>query len=102
MPTCQNCGHKWSLKNTLKVAFKFNGNVGRKCSHCGETQYVSKKSRNLTGIMGIVAFIVVVLIRPLQNQDFSTSMLLAIPLVIVLVIMSIYLTKLSNTREAIR
>ncbi|MGE6369949.1 TIGR04104 family putative zinc finger protein [Planococcus kocurii] len=102
MPTCQNCGHKWSLKNTLKVAFKFNGNVGQKCSHCGETQYVSKKSKNQIGIMGIVAFIVVVLIRPLLNQDFSTSMLLAIPLVIVLVIMSIYLTKLSNTREAIR
>ncbi|MDE0583063.1 hypothetical protein ON064_08440 [Planococcus sp. A6] len=102
MPTCQNCGHRWNLTNALKVAFKFNGNTGQKCSYCGETQYVTKKSRNQTGILGIIAFLAVVLIRPLLNQDFSTSMLLAIPIVGVLAIMIIYLIKLSNTRETVR
>ncbi|MEZ0482084.1 TIGR04104 family putative zinc finger protein [Planococcus sp. SSTMD024] len=102
MPTCQNCGNRWSLKDTFKAAFKFNGNTGQKCAHCGETQYVSKKSRNQTGILAIIAFLAVVLIRPLLNQDVSTSLLLAMPIVGVLVIAIIYLIKLSNTPETVR
>lgn len=102
MPTCQNCGHQWSLKNTLKVAFKFKGNTGQKCAHCGEIQYVSKESRNRSGIIGIIAVILVVLIRPLLNQDFGTSLLLAIPVVVVLAMAIGYLTKLTNNQETVR
>lgn len=102
MPNCQNCGHKWSLGDTVKVAFKLNGNSGRECSNCGEIQYVSKKSRSRTGVMGITAVLLVVFIRPLLNQNIGTSLLLAIPVVLVLIIANLYMTELSSERETVR
>ena len=102
MPNCQNCGHKWSLGDTVKMAFKSNGNSGRNCSYCGEIQYVYKKSRSRTGVIGIIAVLLVAFIRPLLDQDFGTSLLLATPVVLVMVIASLYLTELFNKQETVR
>lgn len=40
MPTCQNCGFKWSWKDTMKLNFKGKW----PCANCGREQYVSSKS----------------------------------------------------------
>lgn len=98
MPKCQNCGHQWTLTNTCKLAFKFSGDNGRRCSNCGETQYLSKKSLNRIGITGILGLALIVLIRPLLTQDFWTSMLLSIPFVVVLIAVDLLLVELSNVQ----
>lgn len=102
MPNCQNCGHKWSLGETIRVVFKTDGNSGRKCSCCRETQYVTKKSKNRMGLMGITAVLLIAFIRPLLDQDIGAVLLLAIPVIIVMVISFLYITELSNQRNTVR
>lgn len=102
MPTCQNCGYTWSFRDTLKVAYTFDGNSGEKCSNCGEKQYVSKRSRNKTGIIGVITVILSAILFTFLDQDGGTSLLIAIPIVILLMLVSLFLTELSNERETFR
>lgn len=102
MPKCQSCGHRWSLKNTGKIAFKFRGNNGRACAHCGNTQYVSKKSVNRMGIAGITIVVLMLLIRPLLPPDFLSAMALAVPFAVVLIVVDLFLMELSSVQPAQR
>lgn len=99
MPKCQKCGQKWSLKDTCKIAFKFRGTSRRKCSYCGDFQYLSKKSLYRIGIAGIVGLVLTVVIRPLLPQDFGTSLLLAVPFAVGLIAASLLLVELSNVQQ---
>ncbi|GIO28384.1 TIGR04104 family putative zinc finger protein [Ornithinibacillus bavariensis] len=47
MPICQNCGEKWSWRQTMKTLFKL------KCPHCSTKQYESTSSRLRSGILTI-------------------------------------------------
>lgn len=102
MPSCQNCGFKWSFKDTWKITFKFTGSSGRKCSRCDDTQYISKKSLNRIGIMGILGLILLVLIRPFLAQDLWTSVLLAVPFAVVLTVANLLLIELSGVQQTKR
>lgn len=102
MPVCQNCGHTWSFKKTLKVTYKFNGNSGENCPNCGKKQYVSKKSKNKTGIIGVIAVILSAILLTFLDQDAGTSLLIAIPIVISLIIVTLFFTELSNEQETLR
>ncbi|MDQ0429459.1 CXXC-20-CXXC protein [Planomicrobium stackebrandtii] len=99
MPKCQNCGHRWSLKDTCKIAFKYRGTSGRTCSRCGDKQYISKKSLNRIGIAAIVSLVLTVVVRPLLPQDFGTSLLLAVPLAVGLIVANLSLVELSNVQQ---
>ena len=46
LPTCIQCGEKWTIKQAYKLYWK-NGAV--ECPHCGKKQYRSKKSMQLAG-----------------------------------------------------
>ena len=99
MPKCQNCGQKWSLTDTCKIAFKFRGTSGRTCSHCDDIHYLSKKSLNRIGIAAILSLVLTVVIRPLLPQDFGTSLLLAVPLAVGLIVANLFLVELSNMQQ---
>ncbi|MBB2479389.1 hypothetical protein H5P36_04245 [Bacillus sp. APMAM] len=44
IPICQQCGYKWSWKETFVKMFTFKNKL--RCPSCDSFQYVSKKSRN--------------------------------------------------------
>ncbi|MFC0166029.1 MULTISPECIES: TIGR04104 family putative zinc finger protein [Bacillus] len=48
IPTCQNCGYKWSWRETFVKMFTLSNKL--KCPSCEAFQYVSKKSRNQLGL----------------------------------------------------
>ncbi|TWT06498.1 hypothetical protein FQV26_01405 [Planococcus sp. CPCC 101016] len=89
MPHCQNCGRRWGLKDTWEIVFNFGDSKGRKCPECGETQYISKKSRNRSGIIGILMLVLIVLLRPLFGDGLGAAMLMAIPFAVMLVIVNL-------------
>lgn len=41
MAVCKNCGKRWSLFKTYKIAF---ANDGLECPKCGKKQYLSSSS----------------------------------------------------------
>lgn len=46
MPTCEKCNQKWSWKQTIKNTNTLN--PAMTCPYCGEKQYESQKSRNIS------------------------------------------------------
>ncbi|WP_261132109.1 TIGR04104 family putative zinc finger protein [Bacillus sp. Marseille-Q3570] len=56
MPTCQNCHHEWTWRQTFKKQCRFNNKMT--CPYCGEEQYISAKTRrNMVGYLVLVPFI---------------------------------------------
>ncbi|HWI48225.1 MAG TPA: TIGR04104 family putative zinc finger protein [Rummeliibacillus sp.] len=58
MPICQQCGYKWSWKETFVKMFTFKNKL--KCSSCDSIQYVSKKSRNQLSLFGFIPSLILV------------------------------------------
>ncbi|MEC2158493.1 TIGR04104 family putative zinc finger protein [Virgibacillus halodenitrificans] len=94
MPTCQNCGKKWTWKQTVKTLFRLK----KCCPYCGKKQYESASSRRRTS-----AFLLIPLVLLPINAwfEFSVGMvlLLAIPLYIILLGLYPFILKLSNEME---
>ncbi|TFJ91211.1 TIGR04104 family putative zinc finger protein [Lentibacillus salicampi] len=92
MPICQNCGNKWTWKQTIKTIFKL------RCPHCGQKQYESTSSRIRSGIFGLLP----VMLLPVNAWlDFSVGMVLTMAVMLVLIILGFYpfILKLSNGEE---
>lgn len=53
MPTCQNCGHKWSWKQTFKRSFVLSD--GMTCPYCEEKQYITASARKRSTLMVFIA-----------------------------------------------
>lgn len=92
MPICQNCGNKWTWKQTIKTIFKL------RCPHCGQKQYESTSSRIRSGIFGLLP----VMLLPVNAWlDFSVGVVLPMVVMLVLIILGFYpfILKLSNEEE---
>jgi CXXC-20-CXXC protein len=96
MPTCQNCHHKWSWKQTFKKSFTLIG--GMTCPYCDEKQYLTARMRKRSTI---IPFIMVALIM-LGNHFIGPSyvavfaLLGLLPLVIII---NPFFVELSNEEE---
>ncbi|MEC5425780.1 hypothetical protein QGM71_20135 [Virgibacillus sp. C22-A2] len=92
MPTCQNCGKKWTWKQTIKTIFRL------RCPHCDKKQYESASSR----IRGGVFFMLIpLLLLPINALlDFSVGAL-SIGIIFALILFGLYpfILQLSNEEE---
>ncbi|WP_077621832.1 TIGR04104 family putative zinc finger protein [Sediminibacillus massiliensis] len=92
MPTCQNCGEKWTWKQTIKTILKLN------CPYCGRRQYESASSRRRSGLFALIPLVLL----PFNAWlDFSIGNALILPIVIAFLILVVYpfILKLSNEEE---
>ncbi|WP_344701775.1 TIGR04104 family putative zinc finger protein [Salinicoccus jeotgali] len=96
MPTCQNCGSKWSWKQTFKRSFILIG--GMICPYCGEKQYLTAQMRKRsTLIMPIVIFLIL-----LGNLFFGPSYIALFAILGVIPLAAIiypFFVELSNEEE---
>ncbi|WP_412762097.1 TIGR04104 family putative zinc finger protein [Priestia endophytica] len=76
MPTCQNCGYKWTWRETFIKMFTFRNKL--KWSSCGEFQYISKQSRNKLSTFTIVPFLIWI---PLVSFSIPFQYVLTVELV---------------------
>ena len=54
MPTCQNCGRKWSWKDTITQVFR----IKLRCPNCEGVQYLSAKSRVRASLLYLPVLII--------------------------------------------
>ncbi|GIN72970.1 hypothetical protein J14TS2_34450 [Bacillus sp. J14TS2] len=96
MPSCQNCGYKWSWKETFTKMFTFKNKL--KCPYCDAFQYISKKSRNQLRLFVFIPFLIWV---PLASFGVSLGTILSLELVAyALVCIGVpFLYRLSNEDE---
>ncbi|MBM7585131.1 CXXC-20-CXXC protein [Bacillus pakistanensis] len=96
MPVCQNCGFKWSWRETFIKMFTFKNKL--LCSSCNAHQYLSKKSRNQLSLFAFLPFLIWI---PLVSSGVPFGYVLTLEFILyalVLVYMP-YLYKLSNIEE---
>ncbi|WP_461179156.1 TIGR04104 family putative zinc finger protein [Virgibacillus ainsalahensis] len=93
MPICQNCGEKWTWKQTIKTLFRL------KCPHCYKKQYESASSRLRSSALSFLPLVVILPINVLF--DFSVSTALIIGVIFIFFIFGLYpvILKLSNEEE---
>ncbi len=92
LPTCQNCGEKWTWKQTIKTLFKL------KCPHCHVKQYESASSRKQGAIFGLIPLILLPIIIGFEFT-MSTTLIFAVVLVILIFALYPFILKLSNQQE---
>lgn len=93
MPTCKNCGEKWTWKQKIKTLFKL------RCPYCGEKQYESASSRQKNGIFGVV--IPLILLPVVVWFDISVGVAFILAIITATIIFGLYpfTLKLSNEEE---
>ncbi|OZU87113.1 hypothetical protein CIL03_18170 [Virgibacillus indicus] len=97
MPTCQNCSHIWTWKETVKKSFTLD--TGMNCPNCWKKQYVTSRSRKKTAMFSFLAPALL-----LMNLFFGSSVV-----ILILLIASIpfffgiypFFLELSNEEEAL-
>ncbi|WP_174615481.1 TIGR04104 family putative zinc finger protein [Virgibacillus ihumii] len=92
MPICQNCGEKWSWKQTFKTIFRL------KCPYCGKKQYESASSRTKSGAFMLIP-LVLLPINAWFEFSVGTVLLLATPLFLITFGLYPFILKLSNEIE---
>jgi CXXC-20-CXXC protein len=96
MPTCQNCGKKWSWIDSLKKLVTFRKSL--KCHHCGKIQYQSTSSRNITSLFTLLP-IITIPFSIMFHLSLTSVILLELAYILgVLFVMPLFL-KLSNIEE---
>ena len=97
MPHCENCGTKWSWADTLKIGFKNN----KKCTNCGERQYVVPDLSLKTYILYLLPVITLIVLNILF--EFSTGLFIALatPYILVAIVFMPYTIKLSTKQKPI-
>lgn len=92
MPVCQNCGKKWTWKQTIKTMFRL------KCPHCDKKQYESASSRIRGGVFVLIPLVFI----PINAWlDFSLGTALILAIIFAFIIIGLYplILKLSNEEE---
>ncbi len=97
MPTCQNCGHKWSWKMTLKKSFTLSNEM--KCPVCGVTQFATAKSRKRMSLLSFIIAPSLILSSHFFNFSIETVILIAVLLFGVVLVVYPFLYELSNEEE---
>lgn len=96
MPTCQNCGNKWSWFDSIKKLITFRKSM--KCRHCGEFQFQSAASRNITTFLVLIPLITIPFSVMFQLNLTFSLLLEAVILLVALSIMPLFL-KLTSKDE---
>jgi|SRR5699024_101688 len=97
MPTCQNCGEKWTWSQSVKRSFQLGG--GMPCPYCGDKQYYSARMRKRSSI---TLFIIPLIL--LGNLFFGLSIITVIILLSIIPIYTFlfpFFMELSNEEEAL-
>jgi CXXC-20-CXXC protein len=96
MPICQNCGCKWTWRETFAKMFTFKNII--RCPSCDTSQYISKKSRNQLSLFTVMPFLIWI---PFVSFGVPLVYILVLEFVsYALVLMGMpYLYKLSNEEE---
>ncbi|HLR52140.1 MAG TPA: TIGR04104 family putative zinc finger protein [Candidatus Avamphibacillus sp.] len=68
MPTCQNCKSKWSWKQTFKKSFTLD--TAMTCPYCGEKQYVTSRTRNISTMITMMIITIVMLMNIFFGPSF--------------------------------
>ncbi|CDQ40023.1 MULTISPECIES: TIGR04104 family putative zinc finger protein [Virgibacillus] len=92
MPICQNCGEKWSWKQTIRTTFRL------KCPYCGKKQYESASSRTRAGVFVLIP-IVFLPINAWLEISVSASLIIAIFISFLVLGLYPFVLSLSNEEE---
>jgi len=96
MPTCQNCHYEWTWSETFRKSFTLDSAMT--CPHCGNKQYITKKSRKRSSLTTFIAPLILLL-----HIIFSFSPVVTIGLLIsaciIIFISYPFIIQLSNEKE---
>ena len=94
MPICKKCHNKWTWKETFKKTFTLYSDI--KYPYCGETQYITQKSKLKSFLLNMI-----VLLPLLLNIFFDIHVVILLSLFPILFILVIlihpFYIELSNT-----
>ncbi|PFG14502.1 TIGR04104 family putative zinc finger protein [Bacillus sp. es.036] len=95
MPICQNCGYKWSWRETFVRMFTLRQKL--KCPNCEGFQYLSKQSKNQLTFFTVIPFIWF----PLVMFSVPYNYVLIIELIFCVISLGVapYFYKLRNQEE---
>ena len=98
MPTCNQCGTRWSWKQTFKKMWTLSNSMT--CPYCEENQYQTKRSRTKCAFINLI-----ILLPMLLNIFLHLSPVLLfgsfIILALVIFLLTPLLIELSNKEEFI-
>jgi CXXC-20-CXXC protein len=97
MPTCQNCGHKWTWKTTFKKSFTLS--TGMECPACGAMQYATAKSRKRMSLLNFISAPFLILSALFFDLSITPLLLIAIPLFAVVLFIYPFLYEFTDEEE---
>ncbi|MFD1361806.1 TIGR04104 family putative zinc finger protein [Lentibacillus salinarum] len=97
MPTCQNCGKKWSWKQTFIRLVRFR--TAMACPYCGEEQYESASSRRKTMLIGMMPIPLVFILPYISGLTIWMALILVIVISAGMISVMPFFLKLSNELE---
>lgn len=70
MARCTNCRHKWTAREIWKLGWS---KKGKRCSNCGEKQYLSKETQGLLtlGYLSVALLIIVPFKMKLSDKAYD-------------------------------
>ncbi|WP_217588005.1 TIGR04104 family putative zinc finger protein [Lentibacillus saliphilus] len=96
MPTCQQCGKRWTWKQTMRASFTLD--TGYMCPYCETKQYLTKKARHKTS-----ATVFVIPISLLLPVFFDMQWYVLVPIYlsvgVLIFLIQPFLMDLSNDEE---
>lgn len=98
MPTCQNCHHKWSWKQTFKRSFAFAFSDGMTCPYCEEKQYMTSRARKIS--TAIPFFVPLIMLGNLIFDPSYFFLIMLISLIPIIFGLYPFIIKLSNKEIA--
>ncbi|WP_188207682.1 TIGR04104 family putative zinc finger protein [Alkalibacillus aidingensis] len=97
MPTCQLCSTRWTWKQTCRRLFTLDTRLT--CPHCGETQFLSKKTNKIGAVINLITPFIIIF----SSLIFSLSVwgIILVVFSVIVSAISIYplFTELSNEEE---
>lgn len=94
MPTCQNCGRRWSWKDTITQVFR----IKLRCPYCESVQYFSAKSRVRASLLYLPVLVIQFFLFPFHLSNSSIIGIAVILLALAIAHMP-FIYKLSNEDE---
>ncbi|MFK3938086.1 TIGR04104 family putative zinc finger protein [Alkalihalobacillus sp. NPDC078783] len=96
MPTCNHCGTQWTWWQTIKRSFTIS--PGLPCPNCENEQFVTKRSKKKSGLLGFVTPLSIPVAVMLQ-LSFIGILLFYVSLFVLLISTYPFLIELSNEEE---
>ena len=96
MPVCMNCNKTWSWKEVVKKSFTLKNSIT--CSHCGEEQYPTSRTKKMTSLISFGGLTIIMGMNIFLGPSwlFFFALLLLYPIFIATYP---FILKLSNIEE---